>query len=137
MRPVVDAAKVPAVDVAVDLRRRERAVPEQLLDHAQVGAALEQVRGERMAEAVRMGHEPSERARVQAAAAGGDEERVLGACDEFRPAVTEVEPDPVGGLLAERDDPLLLALAADVDRLGVEVDVREVEPDGLVAAQAC
>ena len=77
-----------------------------------------------------------ERARVQAPAAGGDEERVLGAGDELRPAVAEVEPEPVGSLLAERDDPLLLALAADVDRLGVEVDVGEVEPDRLVAAQA-
>ena len=35
------------------------------------------------------------------------------------------------GLLAERHDPLLAALAAHVDGLAVEVDVAEVERDGL------
>ena len=54
MRAVVDPAQALAVDVAVDLRRRERAVAEQLLDHAQVGAALEQVRRERVAQPVRV-----------------------------------------------------------------------------------
>ena len=33
-------------DVGVDLRRREALVPEQLLDDAEIGAALEEVRGE-------------------------------------------------------------------------------------------
>ena len=37
---VVDAAEPSGVDVAVDLRGRERRVAEQLLDRAQVGAAL-------------------------------------------------------------------------------------------------
>src|SRR4051794_18876834 len=46
--PVVDAPQPAAVHVAVDLRRRERAVPEQLLDRPQVGAALEHVRRERV-----------------------------------------------------------------------------------------
>ena len=54
MGTVVDLSQAPAVDVAVDLRRRERAVAKQLLDDAQVGAALEQVCGERVTEA--MGH---------------------------------------------------------------------------------
>ena len=40
------------------------------------------------------------------------------------------------GLLAERHDPLLAALAAHVEELLLEVDVAEVEPDGLGAAQA-
>src|SRR5262245_48186623 len=39
--PVVDAAQAARVDMAVHLRRRERAVAQQLLDRAQVGAALE------------------------------------------------------------------------------------------------
>ena len=78
MRAVVDATQAPTVHVAVHLRRRERAVPEQLLDHAQVGAALEQVRGESVPEPVRVRNEAAQHARVQAAAAGGHKQRVLG-----------------------------------------------------------
>src|SRR4051812_7732386 len=37
MRAVVHLAQPPGVDVAVHLRRRERAVAEQLLDRAQIG----------------------------------------------------------------------------------------------------
>jgi hypothetical protein len=74
VRPVVDAAETPAVDVAVDLRRRQRAVAEQLLDHAQVGAALEQVGRERVAETVRVRRQTAQGARVEAAAARGEEE---------------------------------------------------------------
>src|SRR5206468_3919909 len=40
------------------------------------------------------------------------------------------------GLLTERDDSLLAALAAHADGLLLEVDVTEVEPDGLGTAQA-
>ena len=61
----------------------------------------------------------------------------VGAARELGPRLAEVARDPVAGLLAERDDPLLRALAlADVDVLLLEVDVAEVEPDGLGAAQA-
>ena len=83
---VVDLAEALAVDVAVDLRRRERRVAEQLLDRAQVGAALEQVRRERVPQPVRMRRDPSQRARVEAAAAHREEERVLGARCELRAA---------------------------------------------------
>ena len=44
---------------------------EQLLDRPQVGAALEQVRRERMAQAVRVGEQAPERARIEPAAADG------------------------------------------------------------------
>ena len=44
-----------------------------------------------------------------------------------RPSL-EVEPQQVRGLLAERHDALLAALAADVDLLGLELDVGELEP---------
>ena len=84
MRAVVDLAQALAVDVAVDLRRRERRVAEQLLDRPQVGAAFEQVRRERVAQAVRMRRDPPERARVEAPAAHGEEERVLGSGRELR-----------------------------------------------------
>ncbi len=55
---------------------------------------------------------------------------------QLGPAVAEVETEAVRGLLAERHDALLAALAADVHRLAVEVDVPEVEPHRLVAAEA-
>jgi hypothetical protein len=41
MAAVVDLAQPPGIDVAVDLRRRQRAVAEELLDRAQICAALE------------------------------------------------------------------------------------------------
>ena len=59
MGPVVDAAQAATVDVAVDLGRRERAVPEQLLDHAEVGTALQQVGRERVPQPVRVGRQPA------------------------------------------------------------------------------
>jgi hypothetical protein len=55
MGAVIDPAQAAAVDVAVDLRRRKRAVAEQLLDDAKIGAALQQMSGECMAEPVRVG----------------------------------------------------------------------------------
>jgi hypothetical protein len=45
----VDRQQVLHVDLGVPLRGRQLDVPEQFLDGAQVGAALEQVRGERVA----------------------------------------------------------------------------------------
>ena len=96
MRAIVDAAEAAAVDVRVDLRRRERAVAEELLDHAQVGAALEQVRGEGVAELVRVRRQAAQRRGVEPAPAGGEEDGVLRALGQLRPAVTQVEGEPVG-----------------------------------------
>ena len=137
MAAVVDAAEAPRVDVAVDLRRREGAVPEQLLDRAQVGAALEQVGRERVPQAMRVRAEAAQRRGVEPPAAGREEERVAGAAGELRPRPAQVARDPERRLLAERYDAVLRALAgADVDELLLEVDVAEVEPDRLGGAQA-
>src|SRR4249919_2763267 len=54
MRSEVGVAATTVGDVRVPLRRREVGVPEHLLDAAEVGAALEQVCGERVAEQVRV-----------------------------------------------------------------------------------
>ena len=54
---------------------------------------------------------------------------------ELRPGVSEVAGEVVRGLLAERDDPLLAALAAHAHLLLLEVDVGQVEPDRLGAPQ--
>lgn len=51
----VNALEVVAGDVGVYLRRRECGVPQQLLYHSEVGAAVEQVCGERVAENMRGG----------------------------------------------------------------------------------
>ena len=107
---------------------------EQLLDHAQVGAALEQMGGEGVSQPVRMREEPPDRARVQPPAARGDEESVLRTVDELGSRLVEVETNPVRSLLAERHDSLLVPLAADADGLLLEVDVAEIEVDRLAAS---
>ena len=57
-------------------------------------------------------------------------------CGELGPRLAQVAGEPERRLLAERDDALLAALAAaDVHELLLEVDVAEVEADGLGAAQ--
>src|SRR4051794_6634865 len=126
MSAIVDPAKAAAVDVRVDLRRRERAVAEELLDHAQVSAALEQVRGERVTELVRVRGQAAERRGVEPAAARGEEDGVLRTHRELWSPFPEVQREPVRGLLAEGDRALLAALAADVQELLLEVNVLEV-----------
>jgi len=54
VRTVVDATQAPSVHMRIDLRRRERAVAEQLLDRPQVGAALQQVRREGVPQQMRV-----------------------------------------------------------------------------------
>ena len=117
---------------------------EHLLDAAQVGAALEQVGGEGVAQQVRMdpaGLEPGrcrepaedqEGARASERAALGVQEqlRPVPAVEE-RPAAGEVAPERLDGLAADRDDPLLAALAEDADDAVVEVDAALAEPDRL------
>ena len=90
MRAVVDTAQALSVDVAVDLRGGEGRVPEQLLDRAEVGAAFEQVRRERVAQLVRVRADPPQRARVEPLPARGQEQRSLRAADELGPRVAEI-----------------------------------------------
>ena len=59
MGSVVDAAQPAAVHVGVDLRRRERAVAEELLDGPEIGAALDEMRGEGVAQPVRVRRDPA------------------------------------------------------------------------------
>ena len=55
MSAFVDFAQAGGADVRVDLRGDEALVPQQFLDTADVGAAVEQMRGEAMAERVGSG----------------------------------------------------------------------------------
>src|SRR4051794_18749764 len=80
--------------------------------------------------------QPSQGAGVQAAASRRDEEGVLGPLGKLGSGFAKVARHPVPGLFAERHDPLLLALSADTDVLLLEVDVAEIEVDGLTASEA-
>jgi len=124
-------------------------VAEHLLDRAEVGAALEEVRRERVAEQVRvdaLGVEPGgageaaedeERAGArQRAALRVEEELRTVARVEVRAAAREVAAQRVHGLAADGDDALLRALADAADDPLLEVDGGAVEPDGLADAEA-
>lgn len=129
--------------VRVDLRGREAGVAEEGLDAAEVGAGVEQVGGEGVAEFVR-------------ADAGGDAGVVEVALQQ-RPdgdgahplANTRDEKGAVfdaGGLAVDLDrlqrwrtdgnDALLAALAEDADALGVGIDALHIERAELGEAQA-
>ena len=83
-----------------------------------------------------MREQPAERARVEPASADREEERVARAASEVRTPVAEPAAEPPRGLLADRHEPLLAALATHVHLLPIEVDVGEIEPDGLRRAEA-
>src|SRR6185437_14824653 len=89
MRFVVDAAQMTRVDVAVDLRRGERAVAEQLLDRAEIRSAVEQVGGECVPQPVRVRDDAAQRARVEASAASGEKQGVVRAGSQLRPCVAK------------------------------------------------
>ena len=136
MGVVVDLAQPFGIDVAVHLGSRERRMAEQFLDRAQVGAALQQVRGEGMSQTVRMGDEAAQRRGVEPVPARREEERVLRATRELRARVAQVARNEARRFLSERHNSILAALAApDVHELLFEVDVAEIEPDRLRTAQ--
>ncbi len=109
---------------------------EELLDRSQVGAALEQVGRERVAQAVRVANEAAQGRRVEPVSARREEERIVGAARELRARLAEIARHEARRLLAERHDPVLSAFAeAHVDELLLEVDVGQVKPDSLSAAQ--
>ena len=82
-----------------------------------------------------MREDAPQRRRVEPAAAGRDEERVLRAPREGRPRLVQVARQQMAGFFSERNDALLAPLPAHMELLTVEVDVREVEPHRLRAAQ--
>ena len=83
-----------------------------------------------------MAQQPPDRARVETTTARGQEDGVIRAGCKLRPPGLEVARELERGLLAERDHAFLSSLAAHVHDLAVEVDVREVERDGLLAPQS-
>ena len=132
--------EIRGADVRVDLRGDEALVAQQFLHAADVGAAVQQVRGEAVAERV------GRRALVEAGffevlfehpgdAAGGEpgaelvgEDRGLAACLFARRELADCEPalERAGGVGADRREPFLLAFAADADDAGREIEVAVV-----------
>src|SRR5438105_1068927 len=146
---VVQLAAPPIGYVRVELGRREIGVPEHLLDASEVGSALEQVGGERVAQQVRMdalglqagaAGEPAE----DQERAGAGERAALRVQEELRPvpavevgpAAREVPAQRLGGLAADGDDALLPALAHAADEPALEVDAPALERHRLRDAKA-
>src|SRR5215210_1027999 len=128
MRSEVQLATAPVGYVRVELGRREVRMPEHLLDAAEVGSTLEQVRGEAVPEQVRvnaarletglLGQPADDQERActgERPAARIEEELGPAPGVEVRPAVREVAPERVRGLPSDRDDPLLVPLADAAD----------------------
>ena len=114
MRTVVHAAEAAAVHVAVQLRRRQGAVAQQILNRAQVGAAFEQMRGEGVPQPMRMSEHAAQRRRVEPAPTGRKEQRGLRPAHELWPSLMKIAGERVRSLLAERDDALLSAFPSNV-----------------------
>ena len=116
---------------------------EQLLDHAQVRAAVEQVRGERVAQRVRA--DPTRDAggarrapddRVDRARAQATPARVHEDGPSVRRAPAEIGVERPRGGSAVRHHALLAALAEDAHRARFAIDRVEIEPGQLGDAQA-
>src|SRR5206468_6814116 len=120
----MDGAEVVPIDVGVELRRGEVGVAEHFLHGAQVGPALEQMGGERMAERVRRDALAQSRtARIDLDDAPGPDARQRRAASiekKNTSALAAIEPgsdfadvrrDPPQRGLAERNDALLPAFS--------------------------
>ena len=125
---------------------------EQLLDHAQVGTAIEQVRRERVAQRVRrhpLGQSGRPTQPVQAVPKAADPERRAGVVEEHlapggdrgplgedRSAMVEVRLQRGDRRSPEEPDPLLAALADDPDLAPPQVERGEVRGGQLTDPQA-
>src|SRR5690606_12193220 len=135
--------------VRVDLRRRQVLVTEELLDEAQVRAAIEEVGREAVPEGVRRGllAQPGDLdVLVEDLSNASRREAIAEAIQEERVGIFLVDPrhlradldetlDRRQGEASDRHDPLASALAARLDHLGREIDVADVERGELAHAQ--
>jgi hypothetical protein len=144
MSPKIRLSSPAVRDVGVQLGRAEIGVAEHLLHATEVGAALEEVRRERVPEQMRMDtlrieargsrQPPQDQERAgpgERPALRVQEELGAVAAVEERPAAREVAAQCLGRLAADRHDPLLAALADDAHEPVVEVDAALLEADGL------
>ena len=143
-------AQVVARHVRVDLRGADPAVAEQLLDGAQVAAALDEMRRERVPEGVRARPSPAgpvasawRRTRsntpwrvIRRPRVVQHQRVALRRAAEERPPARQVAADGVARAAAARHDALAAALAEAADEAGVAVDVPRTQADELGHAQA-
>ncbi len=145
-----DLAQPLAIDVRVDLRGGDVGVPEEFLHHAKVRATHDQVRGEGMAQRVRVHvlqaghggvllHELPDRHALERPAAEGEQQAMLVAAirktREFRPQVAQVTLRPLDRRQPHGHHPLLAALAEDDERAKGLVEVVDLERADLARAQ--
>src|SRR5260370_27821985 len=126
-------------DVRIDLRRRERGMPEDLLDTAQVSAALEEMGGGGMPQPVRAGvrhrtgrrdpgvHDPSNRARVDPAPTRAREDGRGRAASKHGSAARQPFEDGPERRNAHRYGSLLAPLAEDPDRMPAGIEIGQVQ----------
>jgi hypothetical protein len=138
VRGVVHLRERLEVEMRVHLRARDRRVTEHLLHGAQVARRLQHVRGERMAQHVRMhvarhslSHGPRCNAlldgpRRQPPATAADEHRLLARCD-VRRADREPRREGLSRRRAHGHDALLAALAEHADFAGRKIAAHHVQ----------
>src|SRR5579859_2787208 len=135
--------------VGVDLGGRGRGMAENLLDAAQVSAALEQVGGRAVAQAVRarvagrpalaqaLVDDPASGPRLQAAAARAEKQsRPAGRGGKRGPALVEPGADRAQGRHPDRDGAFLVALAPDADGPAGVVEAVRGQPAQLADPDA-
>src|SRR5439155_21639683 len=148
MRLEVQLPRPPIGYVGVQLRRGEISVPQHLLDGAEIGAALEEMRRKRVAKEVRMdafGLQTRLRGKAaqdqegagpcQGSAARVQEQLGAMACVEKRAPAREIAADRFDGRTTDRHDAFLASLAERAHDPRLEVDVALPETDGFTDAQ--
>ena len=149
MAAEVDLAATPVADVGIELRCPEIRVAEHLLNAPKIGPALEEVGREGVAQEMgvdALGFEPGSLGQApedqegscasQRAPLGVEEELRPVAAIEKRTPMREVAAQRLGGVPADRHDPLLAALAGAGDEPPLEVYIGLAQPDGLADPEA-
>ena len=148
MRSLVDFAQAGGADVRVDLRRHQALVAEQFLHAADVGAAVEQVRGEAVSQRVRGGapiqarllqvllQHPRHAARGEAVAELVEEQRAFGTLPARQGPRSHPAHDRSHRPAAQGRQSFAAPLAADAHQPAVEVQVVVVDRHQFTDAQS-
>ena len=145
---VMDALEAVAVHVGVNLRCGNVGMTQHLLNHAEVGAIFQEVRGKTVAQHVRADmlgdagafgaavHEfpQGHAAQLPAAVAQEHRARRVGPY-QLRTHPVQIQFQPFQRLAADRDDAFLVALANHTQEAGLEVNVLQLQPGQFGCAQ--
>ncbi|VVN30515.1 hypothetical protein PS676_04786 [Pseudomonas fluorescens] len=135
--------------MGVDLSGRQIAVAEQHLHHPQIGAVVEQVRGEGVTQGVRrqrladpgdlglmLDAVPERLARHLLAALTGEHDIAGTSAEQLLAAIAHITLDPDNRLLAHWHQPLLAALAHHPQHALTQVDLLQRQADQFRHPQA-